>query len=198
MFQDRVPESDYDPSERVPLQAYADSEKGRGRVVLWFSIAGLILAGVLGTFEAKWHGGFPWQTKEAADTTEVQAGPDTAATESTPTPPASLPASILPGAGEPMRVSRQVMEAHIISAPVPIYPEAARAGLIEGRVVIQAIVSKRGYVRRVHVVSGDPALRESAVAAIATWRYRPYLANGEPVDVSTQIAVDFRLKPAAN
>jgi protein TonB len=42
------------------------------------------------------------------------------------------------------------------------------------------------------VVEGDPALRNAALDAVSKWRYRPYTVNGQPVDVLTTVAVDFR------
>ncbi len=83
------------------------------------------------------------------------------------------------------------MESRLISSRVPVYPEAARADHIEGRVVMQAIVTKDGAVGHLHVASGDPALRAAAMEAASAWRYRPYVVNGEPVDVLTTVSVDL-------
>lgn len=83
------------------------------------------------------------------------------------------------------------MEDALISSRVPIFPEAAKANGVEGRVVMQAIINKDGSVGHLHVISGDLALRRAATDAVSTWRYRPYLVNGEPVNVSTTISVDF-------
>jgi TonB family protein len=88
-------------------------------------------------------------------------------------------------------VPAATMQDSLISSRVPIFPEAAKAAGIEGRVVMQAIVNKDGSVGHLHVISGDPALRRAATDAVSTWRYRPYLVNGEPVDVSTTISIDF-------
>lgn len=83
------------------------------------------------------------------------------------------------------------MQDYLISSRVPIYPEEAKANSITGPVVMEAVVNRDGSVGRLRVVSGDPALRRAAVEAVSAWRYRPYLLNGEPVDVSTTISVDF-------
>jgi len=88
-------------------------------------------------------------------------------------------------------VPAATMENNLISSRVPIFPEAAKANGVEGRVVLQAIVNKDGTVGHLHVVSGDPALRRAATEAVSTWRYRPYLVNGQPAEVSTTISVDF-------
>lgn len=88
-------------------------------------------------------------------------------------------------------VPAATMENNLISSRVPIFPEAAKANGIEGRVVMQAFINKDGSVGHLHVISGDPVLRRAATDAVSTWRYRPYLVNGEPVDVSTTVSVDF-------
>ena len=88
-------------------------------------------------------------------------------------------------------VPSTLMSDNLISSRVPVYPDAARANHIEGRVLLQAIVTKDGFVGHLHVIDGDPTLRHAALEAVSTWRYRPYLLNGQPVDVSTTISVDF-------
>jgi TonB family protein len=100
---------------------------------------------------------------------------------------ANLPEST---AGQ-VAVPAATMQDRLISSRVPIFPEAAKAAGIEGRVIMQAIVNKDGSVGHLHVVSGDPALRRAATDAVSTWRYRPYLVNGEPAEVTTTISVDF-------
>jgi TonB family protein len=90
-----------------------------------------------------------------------------------------------------VQVPAEVMRSHLISSRVPVYPEAARAKHAEGPVVMQGVVTKDGVVGHLHVISGDPSLRAAATAAVAMWRYRPYMLNGDPVDVSTTISVDF-------
>jgi TonB family protein len=86
-----------------------------------------------------------------------------------------------------------VMEDNLVVSRVPAYPEAAKIDGIEGSVVIQAIISTDGTVKRAHVISGDSHLRNAALEAVYRWRYRPYLLNGRPVDVTTNITVDFDL-----
>jgi TonB family protein len=92
-----------------------------------------------------------------------------------------------------VRVAPAVMDAHLIASRVPVYPETAKIDGIEGSVVIQAIISTEGTVKRVHVLQGDSHLRSAAIEAVYKRRYRPYLLNGRPVDVATTITVDFDL-----
>jgi TonB family protein len=95
------------------------------------------------------------------------------------------------GRGGFVQVPAEVMQARLISSRVPVYPEEARADHVEGRVVMQAIVTKDGGVGHLHVVSGNSLLRAAAMEAVSAWRYRPYVMNGEPVDVLTTVSVDF-------
>jgi TonB family protein len=92
-----------------------------------------------------------------------------------------------------VKVAPAVMEANLVASRVPVYPEAVKAAHIEGPVVAQAIISKDGFVDHVHIIEGNPRLRNAAAEAIYKWRYRPYLLNGQPVEVATTVTVDFKL-----
>jgi TonB family protein len=92
-----------------------------------------------------------------------------------------------------LRVPAAVMESNLIASRVPAYPETAKAEGIEGRVVMEARISKMGAVERVRVIEGDRHLRAAAEDAVMKWHYRPYLLGGRPVDVGTTVRVDFRL-----
>ena len=92
-----------------------------------------------------------------------------------------------------VKVAPAVMEANLVASRVPVYPEKAKAEHIEGPVLVQALISKDGFVDRVHVVQGDSHLRNAAAAAVQRWRFRPYLLNGQPVEVATVLKVDFKL-----
>ena len=85
------------------------------------------------------------------------------------------------------------MEANLIISRVPTYPEAAKVKQVEGPVVAQVVISKIGTVEHVQVIDGDPLLRNAAADAIQKWRYKPYLFNGEPIDVTTTVTVNFKL-----
>jgi len=75
----------------------------------------------------------------------------------------------------------------------PTYPQIAKITHIEGTVTLTAIISRAGEIESLHVVSGNPFLAQAALDAVQRWRYRPYILNGEPVEVETQITVNFRL-----
>lgn len=91
------------------------------------------------------------------------------------------------------RVSLGVMEGMLIHRVLPVYPAPARAMRIAGRVQLQATISRNGTIENLRVVDGPPLLQAAAVEAVRQWRYRPYLLNGEPVEVETTINVDFKL-----
>ncbi len=94
--------------------------------------------------------------------------------------------------GRPL-VFPAVMEDYLESSRVPMYPEAARTKGVEGRVVMQAVIGEDGTVGHLHVLEGDPTLRNAATEAVSKWRYRPYLVDGKPVEVTTTITVNFKL-----
>jgi TonB family protein len=93
----------------------------------------------------------------------------------------------------PVNVAPAVMEANLVLSRVPAYPDVARADRVQGPVVVRAIISRAGTVQDIQVIQGDPRLRSAAAEAIYKWRYRPYLLNGQPVEVATTITVDFKL-----
>ncbi len=92
-----------------------------------------------------------------------------------------------------VRVSQEVMQGMVIAKVQPIYPPEARAARIQGSVVIAAIVGKDGNIQSERLVSGHPLLASAAMDAVKQWRYRPYLLNGNPMEVDTQITVNFTL-----
>ncbi|HMK29029.1 MAG TPA: energy transducer TonB, partial [Terriglobales bacterium] len=97
-----------------------------------------------------------------------------------------------PPAAHPLRVS-QIMEGNLIHRVQPIYPHLAQMGRVQGTVMLRAIISRAGTIENLQVISGHPLLVGAAMDAVRQWRYRPYLLNGEPVAVETQVTVNFSL-----
>jgi len=91
------------------------------------------------------------------------------------------------------RMGGDVMEARALYQPKPVYPPLAIMAHIQGTVVLQAILSKDGTVQNLEVLSGHPLLVHAAIDAVRTWRYQPTLLNSEPVEVLTEIHVNFNL-----
>lgn len=90
-------------------------------------------------------------------------------------------------------VSSGVMAANLIESQPPNYPRLAKLAHIQGPVVLQVFISKDGTVDHVNAVKGHRLLRGAAKDAVKRWKYRPYLANGRPVEVATIVTVDFSL-----
>jgi len=86
-----------------------------------------------------------------------------------------------------------MLEGNLIRRVQPIYPPLARIGRVQGPVVLAAIISKAGTIENLHALSGHPLLVPAAIDAVSRWRYRPYILNREPIEVETQITVNFSL-----
>ncbi|MGA9042699.1 MAG: energy transducer TonB [Terriglobales bacterium] len=92
-----------------------------------------------------------------------------------------------------VRVSQGVTSGLLIRKINPTYPPLAKQARISGAVVLQAEISKDGSIQNLHVISGHPMLVPSALEAVKQWKYKPYILNGEPVEVETTITVNFTL-----
>lgn len=92
-----------------------------------------------------------------------------------------------------VRVSQGVTQGLLIRKIQPPYPPLARQARIQGQVVLQAEISKGGDIENLRLISGHPMLAPAAIEAVKQWKYRPYILNGEPVEVETQITVIFSL-----
>ena len=92
-----------------------------------------------------------------------------------------------------VRVSGGVSQGLLIRKVHPIYPPLARQARIQGVVVLQAQISKEGTIENLQLISGHPMLAPAAIEAVKQWKYKPYLLNGEPVEVDTQVQVNFTL-----
>jgi periplasmic protein TonB len=109
------------------------------------------------------------------------------ATGSALPPPKPKPVS------RPVPRTSVIMEGYLVHRVQPIYPPLAKAARIQGPVELRAIISKDGFIENLRVLGGHPMLVTAAVDAVKQWRYRPYVLNGEPVEVETQITVNFVL-----
>jgi protein TonB len=93
----------------------------------------------------------------------------------------------------PVHLSFGVVAGLLVDKTTPVYPPIAIAMRAAGMVVLQATISSLGRIKNLHVVSGPPVLQQAAVDAVRNWRYRPYLLNGQPVEVDTTINVIFSM-----
>ena len=104
--------------------------------------------------------------------------------------PPAMPKVVAPSK---VRVSSGVAQGLLIHQVKPMYPPLAMQARIQGTVVLQAVIAKDGTVRDLRVVTGHPLLVQAALDAVQLWRYKPYLLNDQPVEVDTQINVNFTL-----
>jgi protein TonB len=92
-----------------------------------------------------------------------------------------------------VRVSQGVVSGLKVRDVKPNYPPLARQARIQGTVVLHAVISKDGSIENLTLVSGHPMLAPAAIDAVKQWKYKPYLLNGEPVEVDTEVQVNFTL-----
>jgi TonB family protein len=92
-----------------------------------------------------------------------------------------------------INIAGAVAQGMLLQKTTPEYPLDAKLAGITGTVVLQGQISKEGRITELRVISGPAALQQASLDAVRTWRYRPYLLNGEPVAVLTTINVVFNL-----
>jgi len=107
-------------------------------------------------------------------------------------PPKPVPP---PAPAEPIRltIGGNVQAAKIRRQVTPVYPPLARQARISGTVRLEAVIGRSGTIQSLHVTSGHPLLAQAALEAVRQWSYYPTLLNGDPVEVLTQIEVNFKL-----
>jgi TonB family protein len=96
-------------------------------------------------------------------------------------------------APQKVSISAGIAVGLLMQKTAPVYPAIAKTARVQGTVVIQATISKTGSIENPRVVSGPVMLRQSALDAVKTWRFRPYMLSGEPVEVETTVNVIFAL-----
>jgi protein TonB len=104
--------------------------------------------------------------------------------------PVSVPKAVAP---QTVRVSQGVSQGLLSKRVQPVYPSQAMQMRLQGAVQLQATISKDGSVTNLKVLSGDGVLARAAMDAVKQWKYKPYYLNGEPIEIQTQITVNFKL-----
>jgi periplasmic protein TonB len=110
-----------------------------------------------------------------------------------PPPPPVKKVEEKPKEVQRIRVGGNVQQAKLVRQPRPVYPPLAKQARIQGVVKLNAIISRDGTIQNLTVLSGHPLLVPSAMDAVKQWVYQPTLLNGEPVEVVTQVDVNFTL-----
>jgi TonB family protein len=113
--------------------------------------------------------------------------------------PASRPPVLSgPGRGSPsgvppLKIDAKAADGKLLESPPVVYPEAARAAGIQGTVKLQVVIGKDGRVAEAMVISGNPLLAPAAIEAVNRRLYRSTLLNGQPVELVTEVELNFRL-----
>lgn len=96
---------------------------------------------------------------------------------------------------QPKSIKVKADSLKLVKKVTPAYPPEAKKEGVQGKVVLDATLSKEGKVTTLKLVSGHPLLIESAVTAVRQWEYQPVLLNGNPVEIQTSIEVSYTLAP---
>lgn len=94
---------------------------------------------------------------------------------------------------QPKKISAKESEMNLLSKVAPVYPVEAKKAKVSGTVILTATIGKDGSVEQLKVVSGPAPLKQSAMDAVRQWKYKPFLLNGDPVEVETKITVIYSL-----
>jgi periplasmic protein TonB len=105
---------------------------------------------------------------------------------------AAIP-KFVPVTPQRVRISQGVTKGLLIHRVEPTYPPLARQARVQGEVVLSAVIDREGNIQNLQLISGHPMLVPSAITAVKQWHYKPYLLNGQPVEVETTITVIFAL-----
>jgi protein TonB len=94
----------------------------------------------------------------------------------------------------PVKIGESEAATHLIYGPVPEYPKAALVQEIQGTVMLRAVVGKTGSIEQVKIVSGNPMLARALAGTVQqSWKYKPFIVNGEPVEAEFPIEYVFKL-----
>jgi protein TonB len=111
--------------------------------------------------------------------------------------PAGLSALTVPAGASPVSVrvdaTLDATAGRLINKVVPMYPAAAKLQGVQGTVILNGVISKEGHFKKLQVLAGPPMLQQPAIDAVRQWAYTPYLLDGQPVEVETDVNVVFVL-----
>jgi TonB family protein len=105
----------------------------------------------------------------------------------------SVPVTVPKASIQTMKVSQGVSQGLLVKKVPPVYPPQALHSGIQGSVLLEARIAKDGSIASVKAISGDSQLARAAVDAVRQWKYKPYFLDGQPIDIQTQVTVNFRL-----
>jgi protein TonB len=105
----------------------------------------------------------------------------------------SAPVAVPKASNQVLKISQGVSEGLVLKKVQPRYPSQALQLHMEGSVQLQATIGKDGSISNLKILSGEAMLARAAQDAVKQWKYKPYYLNGEPVEIQTQITVNFKL-----
>ncbi len=135
----------------------------------------------------------PDHPEQVAFSIPADQGPGIPGGWGTALPGQPQPRVVRPAVSGPMRISTMVSEGLILHRTIPVYPPIAIAMRAQGTVVLAATISKSGTIENLRVMGGPAILQQAALDAVRTWRYKPYMLDGQPVEVETTVNVVFTL-----
>jgi TonB family protein len=103
------------------------------------------------------------------------------------------PATSMEDPPKRMHVKANVMQGNLISQVQPVYPPDAKTAGIQGAVILDAVIGKDGVPEQLRVKDGPKALQQSSLDAVRQWRYKPFLLNGDPIEVETTVTITYNL-----
>ena len=93
-----------------------------------------------------------------------------------------------------IRLHCKLLDAHATKIVRPTYPELASETHVEGRVSLACIIGRDGSVLKIEVKKGHPLLIQAAIDAVAQWKFKPLVLNGQTVEMDTTVNIDFQLR----
>lgn len=140
----------------------------------------------------------PAPPKPAAAETVEPAAPETVSADSHSNDQAisglmSMPSNVPQPGPQTLRVSQGVSQGLLIKKVPPVYPPQAMKAQMQGAVQLLATISKDGDITSIKALSGETVLARAAIDAVKQWKYKPYLLDGQPLEIQTQITVNFTL-----
>lgn len=138
----------------------------------------------------------PVNARPQSQTQAEESAPALAAVPTNDSSLNGLMSSVAPNLPKPslatLKISQGVSQGLLITKVQPKYPQTALAVHAQGAVQIEATINKDGSVVNPKVLSGDPILGRAALEAVRQWRYKPYYLDGQPVEIQTQITINFK------
>ena len=91
------------------------------------------------------------------------------------------------------KISQGISQGLVIKRVQPVYPRSALTMHVQGAVQLEATINKEGGISNLKIIKGEAVLGRAAMDAVRQWRYKPYYLDGHPVEIETQITVNFKL-----